>query len=217
VIGKEATMAKTELSNVEITVYALHRLRGYGRKVHTEEVAYEAYQLAKDRFGWRLPQFRAKGFPDKDVVRVALTDAVKGKYGALVEGRAGAEATGKETDGWMLTPAGSTWVRENSTRIERALGASKSEVSKTAADRFRRQIAAQPLFQKFLETGDLLGESPYALTDMLNTSPDAPREVIQTKFSRLRSTAESVGDSHIGKFLDVCVRIFPDLIGAPKS
>ena len=210
-------MAGPELSNVEIVVYALYRLKGHERKVHTEEVAYESYQLAKDRFGWKLPQFRAKGFPDKDVVRVALTDAVKGKYGALVEGRAGAEAKGKETDGWILTPAGSIWIRKNLARIERGLGASKSDISKTEADRFRRQIAAQPLFQKFLKAGELSGESPYTLTDMLNTSPDAPREVIQTKFSRLRSTAELIGDSSIGKFLEACSKAFPDLLTAPES
>jgi hypothetical protein len=81
-------MAGTELSNIEITIYALYRLRGYERKVHTEEIAYESYQLAKDRFGWKLSQFRAKGFPDKDVVRVALTDAVKDTRYCSRSGRA---------------------------------------------------------------------------------------------------------------------------------
>jgi len=208
-------MAETELSNVEITVYALYRLRGHERKVHTEEVAYESYRLAKDRFGWKLAQFRARGFPDKDVVRVALTDAVKDKYGALIEGRAGAESKGKVTDGWVLTPAGSTWIRTNLARLERALATSKPDISRAEVNRFRRQIAAQPLFQNFLKSGEVSRESPYTLTDMLNTSPDAPKELVQAKFSRLRSMAKLLGDLRIGGFLDACVTAFPDLLAGP--
>ena len=56
-------MAQAELSNVDIAVYALFRLRGHERKLHTEEIAYEAYGLAKERFGWKLAQFRKKCFP----------------------------------------------------------------------------------------------------------------------------------------------------------
>ena len=209
-------MATLDLSNVDITVYALYRLRGHERKVHTEEIAFEAYQLAKDRFGWKQQKFRAKGFPDKDVVRVALTDAAKEKCGALVEGRAGVEARGKDTDGWMLTPAGSAWIRQNLARVERGLGATGPDMSKADADRFRKQITSQPLFQKFLKKSDLTGESPYALTDMLNTSPDAPKEVIATKFARLQSTAELVGDPRIVRFLGACARAFPDLSSKPK-
>jgi len=65
-------MAEQELSNVDVVVYAVFKLGGHERKVHTEEVAYEAYQLAKERFGWRLPKFRKKGFPNKEPVRFRL-------------------------------------------------------------------------------------------------------------------------------------------------
>ena len=210
-------MATLELSNVDITVYALYRLRGYERKIHTEEIAFEAYNLAKERFGWRLQEFRAKGFPDKEVARIALMDAAKEKYGALVEGRAGVEAKGKDTDGWMLTPAGSAWIRQNLARVKSGLGATRPDMSKADADRFRKRITSQPLFQDFLKKSDLTGESPYALTDMLNTSPDAPKEVIATKFARLRSTAELAGDSLISRFCEACAIAFSDLLSKPKS
>ena len=60
-------MAQAELSNVDIAVYALFKLRGHERKLHTEEVAYEAYELAKERFSWKLTQFREKGFPTRSL------------------------------------------------------------------------------------------------------------------------------------------------------
>ena len=78
--------------------------------------------------------------------------------------------------------------------------------------RFRRQIVNQPLFRKFVERGELTGESPYALIDMLNTSPDAPKDVVSKKFTGLRSTAELVGDEEVLRFLDACVRAFPGLL-----
>jgi hypothetical protein len=83
-----------ELSNIDVVLYALYKLDGHMRKVHTEEIAYDAYKLAKERFGWRLQQFREMDLPDKELVRMSLMDAAKEKYGCLVEGRAGVEATG---------------------------------------------------------------------------------------------------------------------------
>lgn len=210
-------VARPRLSNVDVAVYALFRLGGHERKLHTEEIAYEAYELAKERFGWKLPQFRRKDFPDKETVRFALEDAAKEKNGCLVEGRSGAESKGKDTDGWRLTPAGASWVIKNKDRIEHALGQTRPQTRTVDAGRFRRQIVKQPLFHKFAAKGELVGESPYDLTDMLNTSPDASKGVILTKFTSLRSAAELVGDEEILRFLDACVRAFPGLLTADTA
>jgi hypothetical protein len=70
-------MTEPELSNIDVVLYALFKLGGDERKIHTEEIAYEAYSLAKERFGWRLSRFRDMGFPDKEPVRRALMDAAK--------------------------------------------------------------------------------------------------------------------------------------------
>jgi hypothetical protein len=201
-----------ELSNVDVAVYALFRLGGSERKVHTEEIAYEAYLMAKERFGWKLERFRKMGLPDKEPVRSALMDAAKEKYGSLVEGRSGADAKGKETDGWRLTPAGAAWLRAHKDRIECGLGQVRPQTRTVDSARFRRQMISQSLFQKFAEKGNIDGESQYALTDMLNTSPDSPRDVVFVKFQRLRSTAELVGDSEILRFLDACISAFPHLL-----
>jgi hypothetical protein len=210
-------MAQPDLSNVDIVVYALFRLRGYERKFHTEEIAYEAHNIAKERFGWRLKKFRDMGFPDKEPVRSGLMDAAKEKYGHLVDGRAGVESKGKETDGWMLTTAGMAWIRENEKRIESALGTVRPSIRSQDADRFKKQMREQPLYQKFKEQGNLDGEGRYVFTDMLNTSPDAPKEVIAMKFRGLRSTAELVADKQIISFLDACARSFPELVPAAET
>jgi hypothetical protein len=42
---------QSEISNIDVVLYALLKLGGHERKLHTEEIAYEAYALAKERFG----------------------------------------------------------------------------------------------------------------------------------------------------------------------
>src|SRR3990172_10333028 len=167
-------MRNDELTNIDIVLYVLLQLRGHQQKVHTEEIAYEAYKLAKDRFGWRLRKFRQMDFPDKEAVRISLIDAAKEKYGSLVEGRSGVEAKRKEIDGWTFTPQGARWIREHQKRIEQQLGTGQTKISKKDTDRFIRQMRDQPLFQSFVQN-NLTKESRYALTDMLNTNPDAPK------------------------------------------
>lgn len=202
-------MRNDELTNIDIVLYALFRLAGHKHKVHTEEIAFEAYTLAKDRFGWRLPKFRRLDFPDKEPVRISPMDAAKEKYGSLVEGRSGTEATGKEVDGWAFTPAGARSMRDQVSRIESNLGADQPKLSKKDSDRFIRQMKSEALFKSFTQN-TLAKESRYSFTEMLNASPDAPKNIIVKKFKRLQSTAELVGDAEIINFLNACAMAFPE-------
>jgi hypothetical protein len=200
-----------ELTNIDIVLYALFRLGGYKHKVHTEEIAYEAYKLAKDRFGWRLTKFRELDFPDKEPVRISLMDAAKEKYGSLVEGRSGVESTGKEVDGWTFTPDGARWMRDQINRIESNLGTDQPKISKKDADRFIKQMKSEALFKSFTQN-KLTKESRYLFTEMLNASPDAPKSIIVTKFRRMQSTAELVGNTEIVNFLNACIKAFPEFL-----
>jgi hypothetical protein len=200
-----------ELTNIDIVLYALFRLSGYKHKVHTEEITYEAYKLAKDRFGWRLPRFRELDLPDKEPVRISLMDAAKEKYGSLVEGRSGVESTGKEVDGWTFTPHGARWMRDQLNRIESTLRTDQPKLSKKDSDRFIRQMKSEALFKSFTQNS-LTKESRYLFTEMLNASPDAPKSIIVKKFKRLQSTAELVGDAEIINFLNACIKAFPEFL-----
>lgn len=195
--------AAPTLSNLDLVVFALYRLGGASRKVYTEEIAWECYQTAPERFSWRLPQFRNRGFPDKDIVRVALTDAAKAKHGRLVRGRYGVEISGRMSDGWQLTPQGAKWILENQRRIAGATAGKTSTLPPREAQRFTRQILQDPSFQAFLRDG-INGLTQYMFTDLLGCSPDAPLGIIQNKFERMLATAELVQDDAVISFLKKC-------------
>ena len=205
-------MTQRTLSNIDVVVYALFKLGGYERKIHTEEIAFEAYCLAKERFSWKLSRFCEMGFPDKERVRRGLMDAAKEKYGHLVEGRADVHIKGKETEGWILTAEGVTWIRRNEKRVENALGTTRPSTPFVDTLRFKKRIREQLLFRRFLENQNLEGQNLYTLTDILSISPDTPKEIIAMKFRTLRSNAELVGDQQIIAFLDACARAFSTVL-----
>jgi hypothetical protein len=217
-------MANKDLTNIDVTLIALLELGGFEKRVHTEEIAYKAFELDPARFGWRLKEFRERGFPDKEPVRIALKDAAKEKYGALVEGRTGKEISStarkrkrKDADGWTFTPAGAKWIREREASIKQKLGLERSNLHPTETARFLKQIKSQPLFAKYKQNGDLAQESCFTFTDMLNVSPDTSRAVISKKFLRLCSIAELAGDAEVRQFLDACSRAFSALLARTHS
>jgi hypothetical protein len=107
------------LSNIAITLYALYKLGGTSKKIHTEYIASEAYKLSEERFSWTLPEFRRLGYPDKTTVRYALESAKKQK---LVKGRAGRDKGGSESEGWQFTPLGVEWFLKNVEWIKESNG-----------------------------------------------------------------------------------------------
>lgn len=92
------------LTRPETAVVALLRCGGDRSKIATEDVAVRAGAVAPGLFSWvKYPQL-----VDKELVRVALSDAKLKKKWAL----------GSHKQGWMLTPAGVAFAQANSARIE---------------------------------------------------------------------------------------------------
>ena len=205
-------LSKNELSNIDIALFALYKRGGISEKIHTEYVAWEAYQLAKERFSWRLPEFREKGFPDKTPVRFALEQAKKKESGTLVSGRAGGDINRPELEGWRFTPQGAEWIKKNERRILTALKQKAPDLPKLVAGRFIRQLKNDPCFVSFNKNGNLNEVSPYMFTDMLACAPDASKEIIRQKFDRFLTTANLVNDTEILKFLEACANKFAQLI-----
>ncbi len=201
-----------ELSNMDIVLFALYKRGGISQKVHTEEIAWEAYQLAKERFSWRLPKFRKMSLPDKTPVRFVLEQAKKKDHGRLVAGRAGGDVSGSELEGWRFTPEGVTWIKENETRISQGLKQKAPDIPKHEAERFLKKIKTDPFFKYFQEKRNLDDASQYMFTDMLVCSPDASKNVIKQKFESLYSKAELVNDVEILCFLKTCSEKFSHLI-----
>jgi hypothetical protein len=208
-------MRKTdEITNVDIVVYALATLGGAERTVSSEVIAAKSHELAPARFSWRRPEYREKGWPDKYIAKTSLEDAKKRDYGSLVEG---VYALDLSKDGWMLTPEGAKWYRENRERIESALKVRQTIVPRKHADRFKRHVRAQSLFVQFVSTRSVDAEYSYAFTDMLNCSPDASPEVVALKFRRMKAMAELIQDPDITAFLTACEASFPHLSSDAKE
>lgn len=203
-------MNKAELSNAEIVAYVIFKLGGNERKIHTEHIAMECFKVAKERFSWRLPEY--KEYPDKQHVREALKDAKYFKEGRLITGRSGVEAAGKEVDGWMLTPEGVRWVIKNHKQIESLLKIS-TELSKSPdIQRVFKWFEREKCFQKYLKDGSVENISEYEFKDMLLCRPDAHPQTIRKEFDRLKTKAEITQNTNIFLFLNACEETFSHLM-----
>jgi len=204
-------MIEKELSNMDVALYALFKLGGSTKRIHTEEIAWESYQLAKERFSWRLIKFREKGFPDKTPVRFALEQAKKSENGQLISGRAGGDAGG-ELEGWTFTPNGIKWLRANEERISRSLKHNTLNVPKREAERFVKRINSDPLFITYQNNRNLNDTTIYMFADMLVCAPDASKNIFKKKFDQLSSNAELVENREISEFLKKCKEKFSDFL-----
>lgn len=200
-----------ELSKMDIVLFALYKLGGVSKKIHTEEIAWEAYQLAKEKFSWCLHKFIKMGFPDKLTVLIALETAHKEKYGRLIVGRAGRDAAGK-LDGWIFTPQGAKWIKENEKHIlDRLIYEEAPVMPKRDAERFIKKFKTEPLFKFYQEKKDLNNTERYMFTDMLFCAPDASKDIIKQKFEKLYSNAELVKNLEVLDFLNACKEKFKDI------
>ena len=205
---KDSDVAR--LKQDDIVILALGQLGGAHKKVFSEHVAAKAYEFAPQIFGWELPEFREKGWPDKEKIRVALIRLRSIDGGHLVDGQYYKDTS---QDGWSLTPEGVQWLLGNEDRILKGLQRPivKIKMPKQQAERFSKQLRRDPLFKRFKE-GQLAEESRYSFTDMLNCSPDASRDLIRDKFDRLRATAELIQQRDLIDFLMACEKQFSDCL-----
>lgn len=86
------------VTTLDAVVLAVHALGGCSRAVDTEDVAIKANEIAPGMFAWR----KYPGQINLELVRVALSDAKKPKYGSLL--------TGSGREGWRLSSAGLDWA-----------------------------------------------------------------------------------------------------------
>lgn len=198
-------------SNIEIVIVVLAQLGGAKRKVHTEQIAAKAYELAPDRFSWSLPEYRKTGWPDKQAVRFALENEKRKENGRRVDGDTAHGDSAR--DGWRLSPVGAEWIAANQDRILNSITAKASSIPRKEAQRFCKRLKKESVYQSFVQTGTVDNVSRYDFTDLLLCSPDAHTDTIRLKFDRLLSVAHLVGDTEILSFLAACQRRFPELLG----
>ncbi len=195
-------MNKFDLSNQDVSLFVLYKLGGAHKKIHTEYIAWEAFKLAPEKFSWRLQEFRKMKIPDKTPVRHSLEKAKK-----LVIGGAGGDRGGKR-EGWQLTPEGVIWVEKNLKRISEALKEQVSSLPKEEAFRFINKLKKSQLFMLYLSDRALTDATNFMLTDMLNCTPEAPKDTIKRIFNRFHNIAIEINEKEILRFLLHCKNKF---------
>ncbi len=197
----------SDMPNRELVVYVLSLLGGESRRVHTEDIAAKCHELFPASFSWT----KYTHFPDKDIVRVALIDARKEQWGALVEGRAGegrglAAKTKREAlpDGWMLTSRGIQWLHDSAGRLE---SLSLQPVAKPHRQRILKELArlrSHSLFSRFAADQAAFSASVGEIADFLRCRVDAPSEVWTSRFAALRGKGTVADQRDIVSFLQIC-------------
>ena len=191
--------ANSARPNRELVVYALGVLGGEFQRVHTEDIALKCHELFPDSFSWT----RHPKIPDKDIVRVALTDARKERYGQLVEGRAG-QTLGNQPDGWTLTEAGVVWFRQEGPNI--ASYAESRELKGHRQDALRRlgRIQRHRLWKSFSTAPEEFSPSLGDLASLLRCRVDAPGEVWSSRFADLSKDARASENQELDAFIEQC-------------
>lgn len=199
--------ASHRYKNWEIAVYALFLQGGLSKYIHTEDVALKCFELAPDAFSWvRHPEF-----PDKDIVRVALTDARKAGRGTLVSGRAGQgkRASGTTdgtatTDGWILTEAGATWVASNKEKLEGLVASRQVRFDRQNLLQHIGRLRSHSTFKAFSTDPSTFSPSIGDLAELLRCRPDAPMRVWSQRLEKLRNEARLADQPDVLNFLERC-------------
>jgi hypothetical protein len=196
-----------KLVNWEVAVYALHLLGGASRPIHTEDVALKCFDLAPESFSWiRYPEH-----PDKDIARVALTDARKAKAGALVSGRAGKGSRRVasahdvvSTDGWVLTESGVQWVLGHEARLAETLGQKITAYHRQDVLQKLQRVRKHRLFEVFMRPAQRFTPSLGELADLLRCRVDADEPVWKKRIELLRNQALIASQEDVLAFVNAC-------------
>ena len=123
------------LTRPEAATLALYLCGGAHESAHTEDVAIRAVEVAPGMFAWEKHPDRI----DKELVRVALSDA-RLKKGYVL---------GSHDKGWMLTPEGREYARQNATTQDGQNSGTRRGKAEQAVGRERVRLMSTDAFEKF--------------------------------------------------------------------
>lgn len=177
----------------DIVLYALHLLGGWEKRVHTEDIALKSFDLAPSEFSW----MKHPDLPKLSAARHALEHVKEAKRGTLVDGES---EEGKGVGGWMLTPEGVQWVRENEQRIERSLS---GHFPGTRLPRHRRlrELLQSAAFKKFTEHGQQAEVSHAELAESLVCTVNTSAEILNDRLLQLEATAEQLQREDVRQYV----------------
>jgi hypothetical protein len=127
------------LTRPEAATLALFALGGEREMVDTEDVAVRVAEVAPGMFSWQKYRDRI----DKELVRVALSDA-RLKAGYVI---------GSHAKGWMLTPKGLKFARENAERGGTETGPERRRPDDRQLERERARLLMSEAFSAYQNGG----------------------------------------------------------------
>ncbi len=188
-------------------MYALYLLGGDSTSIHTEDIALKCFEFFPTSFSWA----KYSQYPDKDIVRVALTDARKKLYGGLVEGRSGQKrGLSAKTqrhpvdDGWMLTAAGIQWALENRAELDRVADSGEVKAHRQRLLKQLKRIRDHVLFAHYVENPRDFSPPIGAIADLCRCRVDAEPEVWKERFDRISRQAVAAGQDDVRDFIAKC-------------
>ncbi len=176
------------LPNHLVATLALYILGGASARQNAEEVAVKCFGLAPQRFCWR----RYPQYPSEIRTRVALGDAKKARYGALVEGSSQRD--------WILTPAGVRWCQNHLASdlgTHEAAGATQLTIS---ARRDLAELESHAQFRRF-QSGEMQPSQP-EVADAVGLLPDAPPDAVRRRIADLTAAAHAAGYEEVERYLE---------------
>lgn len=169
-------------------VLALHELGG---EADLETIAVKAFELFPGEFSWQ----RFPDYPDKDTVRVHLSDAKKDAFGCLVKDRDLRQdgAPGSRAKRYSLTQAGVTKAKE--LREEFALdqlGGSRKDID---YGRVIEPIISSEAFQQYKADNSFEGISRESFLSAFKLFSDTSPVLISGRLARVSKKLSSMRDS----------------------
>jgi hypothetical protein len=188
------------LSNIDIVVYVLYLLGGWRERIHTEDIALKCFELAPSKFSWvRYPKY-----PDLGSAYLALGDAKKQKYGALVKGASERKRGTHRIGGWMLTPKGVEWIENNKERIEKFLGKHAVASDRLHTDRRLKELLDSIAYRKYLTSGEQADISHAEFAESLVCTVNTAPEILNARLDQLYSIAEKLKRDGVKKYVAFC-------------
>ena len=103
------------------------------------------------------------------------------------------------------------WVQLNRERIAKVLGSPQPALKKKKAEKVRSRVKASQLYHEYVQQSEI-GFRPYDFADLVECSPDAKNEVVQSRFDDLRAKVQLLNDSKLLEFLVVCGAAHADML-----
>jgi len=186
-------------TQMHIVLLAVQLLGGDSKSVDTEDIAMEAHRLVPEMFTWRK-------YPEQinlELVRVALSDAKKEKYGSLLSG------SGRQ--GWSLTPGGvkliasnADWLRDGELQVDISRRSAGSVDVVRKKQEYKRLVMSEA-WQKWNEDLALDSADVKWLFRIDSFSSDAQKSRKVTRLMALFSD-----DSEILEFLSYAQAVLDD-------